>query len=74
LEQELRLDQEEDVELRKVEEEVDKPDESVLSSETRDDDAVVVSKKEAQSSQTTKEDVSSNDSKEPPSKDLKEKL
>ena len=74
LEQELRLDQEEDVELRKVEEEVDKPDEPVLGSETRDNNPVVVSKKEAQSGETTKEDVSSNDSKEPPSKDPKEKL
>ena len=74
LEQGLKLDKEEDIEVRKVEAQVDKPDDSVLRSETRDGDAVVVTKKDPQSSETTKEDVSSKDSKEPSSKDPKEKL
>jgi NAD+-dependent protein deacetylase SIR2 len=57
LEQGLRLDKEEDAEVKKIEK-GDKPDESVLRPQTSDDDAVVVSKEEAQSSETTKEDVS----------------
>ena len=73
LEQGLRLDKEEDAEVRKVEK-GDKPDESVLRSQSSDDDAVVVSKKEAQSSETTKEDVSSKGSEGTPLKDPTEKL
>jgi NAD+-dependent protein deacetylase SIR2 len=74
LEQELRLDKDEDVEVRKTEEKVDKPDESLLRTETRDDDVVVVSKKDEQSSETTKEDSPPKDSKETPTRDPKEKL
>ena len=74
LEQELRLDKDEDVEVRKTEEKVDKPDESLLRTETRDDEAVVVSKKDEQSSETTKEDSLSKDSKDTATKDPKEKL
>lgn len=74
LEQELRLDKEEDVEIRKIEEKVDKLGRSLLTSETRDDDAVVASKKDEQSSATTKEDILSNDPKDTPSTNPKEKL
>jgi len=75
LEQGLRLDKEPDVEVRKIEEKGDKPDEPLLRSETCDAAAAtIVTKEDGQSSETTKEDIPSKDSKETPSQNSKEKL
>ena len=57
LAEELRLDKEEDIEIRRLESQNDK-DDAILKSDTEDDTAVVVDKKEDKDKDPTTEDSS----------------